>query len=69
MSKQKPPIGLLPEFIFEHNKNMERVDDLLKACGRYAGAKKPIPAKWIDELHRRVSEAIKPIPLHEEHRT
>ena len=56
MSKsKKPPLGLIPEFIFEEDRQYDRITQIIDAMQRYADADKEIPSKWVKELGKRVS--------------
>lgn len=54
-----PPIGLRPESVFNEMQNQSRLGEIIGAIRRYAGAEKPIPLAWVDELERRVNTLIK----------
>jgi len=56
--KKRPPLGIMPEKIFEENKNAERLYNLFQACRRYAEINKVIPCKWIEEIQRRTGRTI-----------
>lgn len=47
-SEVKPPLGLMPEYIWV----AQRKKDLLAAMVRFTEADKPIPNVWIEELGR-----------------
>ena len=49
-----PPVGLIPEYISEHNYNTLRIVQIRQAIDRYTKAEMPIPQEWMDELARRV---------------
>ena len=51
---EKPPIGLMPEKIYEELSNTRRIEDILEAMKRYACAGKPIPIEWVRELEKRI---------------
>jgi hypothetical protein len=46
MRKDKPPIGLVPKYIWEQ----QRVVDICEAMLRYAKNGRKLPAEWIIEL-------------------
>lgn len=46
----KPPIGLKPKHIYEHDCKLQRKQDIREAIARYIEAEKDIPVKWLDEL-------------------
>ena len=48
-----PPIGLMPEHLFEESKNDERVRDLIEAMLRCKSSGKVIPEEWKEEFARR----------------
>ena len=50
----KPPLGLVPEYVYNIQSNTERMDRIIDAMKRYSKADKPIPVEWIDELERRI---------------
>lgn len=52
----KPPLGLIPEDIYEIQSNTERMAMIIEAMRRYAEAEKPIPIKWVNELEKRIFE-------------
>lgn len=45
-SADKPPLGLMPSFIWNHKRRM----DIIDAMNRYSEAEKKIPDEWIEEL-------------------
>jgi len=53
---QKPPIGLIPENIWEQ----QRIEDLSKAINRYImnGVFSPQINIWIDELQKRLRNFV-----------
>ena len=51
---EKPPLGLMPEHIFNHIQNTERINEIIQAMKRYSEAQRPIPTVWIEELERRI---------------
>lgn len=46
----KPPIGLLPEEIYQNNCDVNRLNDIYKAMERYISVNKPIPQQWSSEM-------------------
>lgn len=46
MQYEKPPIGIMPRYIYESN----RINDILSAIERYTEKGIPIPMEWIEEL-------------------
>lgn len=50
----KPPIGLIPEIVFEEDRQYERIIHITEAMGRYATSEVPIPEQWTIELNRRI---------------
>lgn len=54
-SPTKPPIGIMPEYIFRSKQNVDRVVNLCETILRYANAGRPVEAKWLDELSRRAT--------------
>lgn len=50
----KPPLGLIPEYIYKMQSNTERIAMIIEAMKRYSTADKPIPIKWVEELERRI---------------
>lgn len=52
---EKPPIGLVPEFIFETQKERDRLIEITEAMERYSLAGKPVPIEWVKELSRRIN--------------
>lgn len=56
---EKTPIGLRPSWIFQAECLSVRIKEILDAITRYHVAQMPVPQKWIDELHCRVSELNK----------
>jgi hypothetical protein len=68
ITPEKPPIGLMPEVIFEGNRLYERIVQIQEAIARYADAGKPIPPEWAEELGRRITNyhltmGCSPIPI------
>lgn len=66
---EKPPIGLMPEAIFEGNRLYERMVQIQEAIARYAEAGKPIPPEWAEELGRRIASyrltmGCSPVPIY-----
>ena len=55
---KKPPLGLRPREVADHEHNVFRMGEILGAMARYSAAEKPIPMKWIAELTDRISEAL-----------
>ena len=49
---EKPPLGLMPKFVWENNRRIA-IEDAVK---RYNMAKMPIPSSWIDELGKLPKE-------------
>lgn len=50
----KPPLGLVPRYIYDKQCNDTRIDDLVAAINRYSKAKKPIPIEWFEEVNQRI---------------
>jgi|TARA_Y100000034_G_C6810347_1_gene364124 hypothetical protein len=50
--RNKPPLGLVPEFV----NNRDRSIEIMGAIGRYLNSDKemPIPREWLDELSRKL---------------
>jgi len=44
--KEKPPLGIKPRYIHDHDRKIEILDGM----ERYSNAQKPIPVEWILEL-------------------
>lgn len=47
MENIKPPIGLMPKFLWDS----ERLADIISAINRYLQAEKEIPLEWINEYN------------------
>ena len=47
--KEKPPLGLQPEYVW----NEQRIQEIKMAIHRYMMAGKSIPNEWIEEYNRR----------------
>ncbi len=63
MSKsKKPPVGLIPEFVFEEDRQYDRITQIIDAMQRYADADEDIPSEWIKELSKRVELYRSSIP-------
>ena len=50
----KPPLGLMPEDIYDLISNSKRMTEILDAMTRYSEANRPIPIIWVEELRRRI---------------
>ena len=44
--EEKPPLGIKPRYIHDHERKLEILDGM----ERYSNAQKPIPIEWLDEL-------------------
>lgn len=55
---EKPPLGIPPKDIAEHNFNTFRIGGILGGMHRYAEAEKPIPIEWVTELITRIGKYI-----------
>jgi hypothetical protein len=49
-SPEKPPIGLMPKYVWQQKVQHERLLDVLNAVLRYSLAGKTIPEEWLAEL-------------------
>lgn len=54
MSEDKPPLGLMPEQVFEEDRQYERLTQISDAICRYALHGKPVPVAWTNELKKRI---------------
>ena len=50
----KPPIGLMPKFIYQHNNNVNRFNAILKAIIGYHEAGIKIPIEWVEEYNELI---------------
>jgi hypothetical protein len=48
---QKPPIGLMPEYLYYEQIKRERLNDVRGAIARYYDAELKIPIQWIQEYN------------------
>lgn len=55
MEHKKPPIGVMPRFIWEEN----RLIALKGAIDRFTEVNQPIPIEWIEEYNELVGEGRK----------
>lgn len=46
MSEEKPPLGIIPKYLWEEN----RAQDILNAMVRYSEKHLPTPREWIFEI-------------------
>lgn len=53
---ERPPLGLIPEFVFEEDMQYERIVQLTDAISRYAIHEMPIPIEWGNELKKRTEQ-------------
>jgi len=56
LTPNKPPLGLVPEHIYEEDRQYDRLLQLSDAISRYAINGMPIPIEWAGELKRRIDE-------------
>jgi len=54
MSTKKPPLGLMPEYLFEEDRQYDRLLQLGDVITRYAINEMPIPIEWANELKKRI---------------
>jgi hypothetical protein len=54
LKSKKPPIGIVPEYIFEEQKNKERINDLTEAIKRFTDENRSVPKVWMTELKTRL---------------
>jgi len=55
---EKPPIGVMPESVWNWHQRRNRMIELMQAMLRYSEAGKPVPVAWCEELMRRIEEHI-----------
>lgn len=53
---RKPPLGLVPEHIYDADVHFSRMRAILEAMHRYCEEEKEIPLKWIIEVQIRLNE-------------
>lgn len=53
---KKLPVGLMPQILFEEEKQYERLHQISNAICRYADAEMLIPPLWADELSKRIDQ-------------
>lgn len=51
IAPRKPPIGLVPRFIW----NQERISDIVMAIDRYTVARNPVPIEWVEEYNEMIA--------------
>jgi hypothetical protein len=56
---KKPPLGLMPKHIFEHNNNIKRFEDVCDAISRYYNESRKIPIEWISEYNELIDKLNK----------
>lgn len=59
MTNIPPPIGLIPEHLYEGT-NDNRVRGILYSIIRYVESDETVPHFWLEELNRRLSVNLKP---------
>lgn len=47
----KPPLGLIPKWIYDKNIKIERYNDVCSAIARYYHARLKIKIEWIEEYN------------------
>ena len=55
-AEKKPPLGLVPEFIFEEDRQYDRLQQIFEAMARYCEEGKEIPKEWVTEGYRRLEQ-------------
>jgi len=51
IAPRKPPIGLMPRFIWKQ----ERIYDIVMAIDRYTTSRTPVPLEWVEEYNEMIS--------------
>ena len=58
-AEERPPLGLIPKEIHEHNSAVARYREVCDAMVRYHEAGKQIPSSWLDEYNDLLHEINK----------
>ena len=48
---KKPPLGLIPKWVYDRNSNIERLHEVRSAMARFYDAELEIPVWWIEEYN------------------
>ncbi len=56
MEQDKPPLGIMPFYVWKSVCNKQRIIDLTDAMFRYADKKREIPLDWVLEHNKLIHE-------------